>query len=200
MSYSSYYNTVQNSIVQRYLAMGSDEAARHAPIIRNLLTEELLKSELAPYLPVGLLISKGEVINGNESSGDCDLIVFRKPAIYQYGSVAIVPYENVRAIIDVEIHGERVLKALMRDTRDMSTRIRRKLKSLEKLKRFAKKVLCVGLHGHARSKVFKWWLTGKDEYKGPTPVFIFYTKHNKEIIIGEFERLVKVIRSLGSTE
>jgi len=41
--------------------MGSDETAKHAPIIRNLLTEELLKAELTPYLPSGLQISKGEI-------------------------------------------------------------------------------------------------------------------------------------------
>lgn len=90
MAYSSYYNSIQNSIVQRYLAMGREAGARHAPMISNLLTEELLKSEIAQYLPEGFQISKGEVVSGYASSGDCDLIIYRKPAIYQYGSVAIV--------------------------------------------------------------------------------------------------------------
>ena len=197
MSYSYYYDSIQNSIVQRYLAMGRDEAARHAPIIRNLLTEELLKAELAPYLPRDLLISKGEVIKEDKSSGDCDLIIYTKPIIYQYGSVSIVPYGNAKAIIDVEIHGERFLKAKLHPGSKPAERVQKKMKDIEKLKEFADKVLCVGFHGHAKSKVFKWWCQTRGEYKGQTPIFIFYTKHNQKIVSGEFERLIKEIQQLS---
>ena len=110
--------------------MGRDDVARHAPIIRNLLTEELLKAELAPYLPRDLRISKGEVIKGNRSSGDCDLIIYTKPAIYQYGSVSIVPYGSARAIIDVEIHGERFLKAKLSPGPKPSKRVQKKMNDL----------------------------------------------------------------------
>lgn len=197
MSYSHYYDSVQNSIVQRYLAMGRDETARHSPIIRNLLTEELLKAELTPYLPRGLLISKGEVIKGNKSSGDCDLIIYTKPIIYQYGSVTIVPYGNAKAIIDIEIHGERFLKAKLYPGSDPAKRVRKKMKDIQNLSEFADKVLCVGLHGHAKSKVFKWWCTTRREYKGQTPFFIFYTRHDKKIVSGEFERLIQEIQRLS---
>lgn len=196
LSYSYYYDSIQNSIVQRYLAMGQDEAAGHAPIIRNLLTEELLKAELTPYLPRDLLISKGEVIKGNKSSGDCDLIIYTRPIIYQYGSISIVPYGSAKAIIDVEIEGARFLKAKLSPGSKPSKRVQKKMNDLEKLKEFADKVLCVGLHGHAASKVFKWWLTTRREFKGQTPIFIFYTKHNKKIVSGEFERLIQEIQEL----
>lgn len=197
LSYSHYYDSVQNSIVQRYLAMGHDETAKQAPITRNLLTEELLKAELSPYLPRGLLISKGEVIKEDKSSGDCDLIVYTKPIIYQYGSVTIVPYRNAKAIIDVEIHSERFLKAKLNPGVNPSKRVRKKMKNLDKLCEFADKVLCVGLHGHAHSKVFKWWSTTKSEFKGQTPIFIFYTRHDKKIVSGEFERLIQEIQRLS---
>jgi len=62
----------------------------------------LIKSELLPYLPEGLHISKGEVIKDNNSSGDCDLIIYKKLVLFQYGSVAIVPYTNAKAIIEIE--------------------------------------------------------------------------------------------------
>ena len=197
MSYSYYYDSIQNSIVQRYLAMGRDEVARHAPIIRNLLTEELLKAELTPYLPRDLLISKGEVIKGNKSSGDCDLIIYTEPVIYQYGSVSIVPCGSAKAIIDVEIHGERFLEAKLSPGPKPSKRVRKKMNDLEKLKEFADKILCVGLHGHATSKVFKWWLETRREFKGQTPIFIFYTRHNQKIVSGEFERLIQEIQRLS---
>jgi hypothetical protein len=45
-------------------------------MISNLLTEELLKSEIAQYLPEGFQISEGEVVSGYASSGDCDLIIY----------------------------------------------------------------------------------------------------------------------------
>ena len=177
--------------------MGRDEVARHAPIIRNLLTEELLKAELIPYLPTGLLISKGEIIKESKSSGDCDLIIYTKPIIYHYGSVAIVPYGNAKAIIDVEIHGERFLKAFLSPGFKPSKRVQKKAEDIGKLKEFADKVLCVGLHGHARSKVFKWWYETGREYKGQTPIFILYTKHNQKIVSGEFERLIQEIQRLS---
>jgi len=177
--------------------MGRDEVARHAPIIRNLLTEELLKAELIPYLPTGLLISKGEIIKENKSSGDCDLIIYTKPIIYSYGSVAIVPYGSAKAVIDVEIHGERYLKALLSPGSRPAKRVQKKTRDIGKLKEFADKVLCVGLHGHARSKVFKWWHETGREYKGQTPIFILYTRHNHKIVSGEFERLIHEIQRLS---
>jgi len=196
LSHSAYYNSIQNSIVQRYLAMGPEEGAQHAPIIRNLLTEELLKSEIAPYLPSGLQISKGEVVDKFASSGDCDLIIYRKPVIYQYGSVTIVPRENAKAIIDVEMHGERFLKSYHQNFLEHSKRVKKKRAGIERLKEFADKILCVGLHAHAKSEDFKWWYQSKNDYTGKTPIFIFYTRHDRKIIDGEFERLVKEIQKL----
>ncbi|MGB9960004.1 MAG: DUF6602 domain-containing protein [Candidatus Bathyarchaeales archaeon] len=103
---------------------------KHAPLISNLLTEELLKSEITPYLPEGLHVSKGEVIKGNATSGDCDLIIYKKPVICQYGPIVIVSCENVRAIIDVEIHGEKFLKSFYQDT-DLSKRVSKKKKRVQ---------------------------------------------------------------------
>jgi len=197
MTYASYYNSIQNSIVQRYLAMGREAGARHAPLISNLLTEELLKSEIIPHLPEGLHISKGEVVKGVTSSGDCDLIIYRKPVIYQYGSVAIVSRENAKAIIDVEIHGERFLKAYHQDTAIHSKRVTRKKGNIEKLKEFSDRIFCVGLHAHTATEDFRWWNEARNSYSGQTPIFIFYTRHNKRIIEGEFERLIKEIQKLG---
>lgn len=197
LSYSHYYDSIQNSIVQRYLAMGHDETAKQAPITRNLLTEELLKAEISPHLPPGLEISKGEVIKGDKSSGDCDLIIYSRPIIYQYGSITIVPYENAKAIIDIEIHGERFLTARMYPGFKPSKPVEKKMKNVEKLKGFARKVLCLGFHGHPRSKVFKWWLETRGNYRGETPIFIFYTKFDRKIVRGEFERLIKEIQQLS---
>lgn len=197
MAYSSYYNSIQNSIVQRYLAMGREAGARHAPMISNLLTEELLKSEIAQYLPEGFQISKGEVVSGYASSGDCDLIIYRKPAIYQYGSVAIVSRENAKAIIDVEIHGEKFLKAYHQDMAIHSRRVSKKKRNIENLQEFSNKIFCVGLHAHATTKDFKWWNENRNSYSGQTPIFIFYTRHNRQIIKGEFERLIKEIQKLS---
>ena len=183
MSYDEYYNSIQRSIVQRYLAMGSDENPKHAPIIRNLLTEELIKAELTPYLPSGLQISKGEIRKGTESTGDCDLIIYRKPVIYQYGSIAIVSAENAKAIIDIEREGSKFFKE-------------KKMKEIEKYKRFTDKIFCVGLHGHENSKKFREWYEKREK----TQIFIFYKKPikpNREFIIpGEFKRLVYEIQSL----
>jgi len=177
--------------------MGTEAGARHAPLISNLLTEELLKSEIILYLPEGLQISKGEVVKGALSSGDCDLIIYRKPAIYQYGSIAIVPRENAKAIMDIEIHGEKFLKAYHQDFTIHSRRVSKKKRNIEMLKEFANKILCVGLHAHATTEDFKWWNENRDSYSGQTPIFIFYSRHNRQIIEGEFERLIKEIQKLG---
>jgi hypothetical protein len=193
LAYHSYFNSIQNSIVQKYLGMIKIGSLKHAPIISNLLTEELLKSELTPYLPEGLYISKGEVAKGWSSSGDCDLIIFRKPVIFQYGSVIIVSRENTKAIIDIEIHGEKFLKAFHQDMLSHAKRISEKKKKIEKLKEFADKVFCVGIHAHATTEDFKWWRENKDNYLGQTPIFILYTRHNKQIVEGEFERLIKAM-------
>lgn len=197
MAYASYYNSIQNSIVQRYLAMVREASARHAPLISNLLTEELLKSEIIPHLPEGLHVSKGEVVKGETSSGDCDLIVYRKPVIYQYGSIAIISRENAKAIVDVEIHGEKFLKAFHQDSAVHSKRVSKKRENVEKLKEFSDKVFCVGLHAHATTEDFAWWKENRSSYSGQTPIFILHTRHDKQIIEGEFERLVKEIQRLG---
>jgi len=197
MTYGSYYNSIQNSIVQRYLAMVREAGTKHAPLISNLLTEELLRSEIIPYLPEGLQISKGEVVKGAASSGDCDLIIYRKPVVYQYGSVAIVSRDNVKAIIDVEIHGEKFLKAYHQDIALQSRRVSKKKRNIEKLKEFSDKIFCVGLHAHATTEDFKWWKENRNLYSGQTPIFIFYTRHNGQIIEGEFERLIKEIQKVG---
>lgn len=197
MSRSSYYDSIQKSIVLRYLAVGKEAGSQHAPIISNLLTEELLKSEIAPYLPDGLLISKGEVVSGLESSGDCDLIIYRKPAVYQYGSIAIVPKENTRAIIDVEIHGEKFLKAYHQQVQSHSERVSKIERRIDRLTEFAKTIFLVGLSAHARSPDFGWWKENAKHYTGQTPIFLFYTRHDKQIIEGEFERLIKEIQKLG---
>jgi hypothetical protein len=193
MTYGVYYNSIQQSIVQRYLAMIKEADVKHAPLISNLLTEELLKSEIVPHLPEGLYISKGEVVNGAASSGDCDLIVYRKPVIYQYGPIVIVPRENARAIIDVEIHGEKFLKAFYQDNA-LSSRVAKKKRDIEFLKEFADKIFCLGLHAHAKAREFELWI--KNRHLTQIPIFIFYTRHNKQIIEGEFERLINEIQRL----
>lgn len=193
MVYGAYYNSIQQSVVQRYLAMIKEADVKHAPLISNLLTEELLKSEILPHLPEGLYISKGEVVKGSASSGDCDLIIYRKPVIYQYGPIVIVPRENAKAIIDIEIHGEKFLKAFYQDSAS-SERVSRKKMKIEALKEFADKTFCLGLHAHAKAKEFELWI--KNRHSSQTPIFIFYTRHNKQIIEGEFERLIKEIQRL----
>jgi len=166
---------------------------KHAPIISNLLVEELLRTEIIPLLPDGLHISKGEVVNGKIISGDCDLIIYRKPIIYQYGPIVIVPRENAKAIIDIEIHGEKFLKAFYQDTH-ASERISNKKKDIESLKKFADKIFCLGLHAHAKTKEFELWM--KNRHSNENHIFILYTRHNKQIIDGEFERLIKEIQKL----
>jgi hypothetical protein len=173
--------------------MIKEAGVKHAPLISNLLTEELLRSEIAPHLPEGLYISKGEVVDGAGSSGDCDLIIYQKPVIYQYGPVAIVPRESARAIIDVEIHGEVFLKAFYRSSAP-SRRVAKKKDDVERLRRFADKVLCLGLHAHANTEEFRLWI--ENRHSAQIPTFILYTRSDKRIIEGEFERLVKEIQSL----
>ncbi len=157
---------------------------KHAPVISNLLTEELLKSEILPHLPEGLYISKGEVVKGATSSGDCDLIIYRKPVIYQYGPIVVVPRENVKAIIDVEICGQKFLKAFYQD-KVPSNRVTKK-------KEFADKIFYLGLYAHAKTKEFELWIKNRHS----SPIFIFFTRHNIQIIKGEFERLIKEIQNL----
>lgn len=132
MTYRTYYNSIQQSIVQKYLAIIKEADVKHAPLISNLLTEELLRSEILPHLPDGLHISKGEVVDGATSSGDCDLIIYRKPVIYQYGPIVIVPRENAKAIIDIEIHGEKFLKAFYQES-IISNRVLKKKKGISKI-------------------------------------------------------------------
>lgn len=191
MAYRSYYDSIQQSIVQRYLVMIKEANIKHAPSISNLLTEELLRSEILPHLPEGLYISKGEVVKGTTSSGDCDLVIYRRPVIYQYGPIVVVPRENAKAIIDVEIHGEKFLKAFYKDEAP-SNRVRKKKKEIEILKEFADKIFYLGLHAHAKAKEFELWIKNRHS----SPIFIFYTRHNKRIIEGEFERLIKEIQNL----
>jgi len=193
MAYSTYYNSIQQSIVQRYLGMIRETDIKHAPLISNLLTEEILKSEIVPYLPEGLHISKGEVIKGNATSGDCDLIIYRKSVICQYGPIVIVPRENVKVIIDVEIHGEKFLKSFYQDT-DLSKRVSEKKKRIKFLKQFCDKMFFLGMHGHENSQEFKTWF--KNRHSNQSSIFILYTRNNRQIIEGEFERLIKEIQAL----
>lgn len=194
MAYSAYYNSVQQSIVQRYLGMIREADIQHDSIISNLLTEELLKSEITPYLPEGLHISKGEVIKDKAASGDCDLIIYKKPVICQYGPIVIVSRENVKAIIDVEVRGWKILKSFYRDT-DLSKKVSEKKKRIQSLKEFSDKLFLLGMHAHAKTSEFKTWL--ENRHLSQPPIFILYTEHNKQIIEGEFERLIKEIQKLN---
>lgn len=174
--------------------MGPEEWTKHAPIISNLLTEELIKAEVSRYLPYELEISKGEVVREDRLSGDCDLIIFKRPPIFQYGSIAIVSSRNVRAIIDVEVHGENFLKAIFHKKKEYSRKISKKAKAWDELRTFAKELLFVGLHAHKNSPLYKKWQIAREEEN--MPVFIFYVKPSGEIIKGEFQRLIKTIQKL----
>ncbi len=181
-------------MVERYWAMGPEENTKHAPIISNLLTEELIKSEIARYLPPYLDISKGEVVKEREISGDCDLIIFKRPPIFQYGSIAIVPFENVKAIIDVEVHGENFLKSMFQEKSKRSKKVLKKIKAWKTLKSFTKELLYVGLHAHKNSPVFPKWRKATNERN--LPIFIFYLKPSRQIIEGAFQRLITKIQEL----
>jgi len=159
--------------------MGAEEHY-HAPVIRNLLTEELIKSELLPHLPEGLNISKGEVIKDYDSSGDCDLIIYRKPVLFQYGSVSIVPYENAKAIIEIKICA-----------RDLT----KKVKKLKQYRDYAEKVFAIAMHGHFKRSPYERKKTAIEEKYG-IKIFTLSYAHNREIVEGEFQHLIKAIREL----
>lgn len=178
--YADYYNSIQKSIVERYYAMGAEEHY-HAPLIRNLLTEELIKSELLSYLPEGLSISKGEVIKDNKSSGDCDLIIFKKPVIFQYGSIAIVPYSSVKAIIEIGICGRELVKG-------------KGLKRLQIKRNFAEKLFVIAMHGHFRRTDYE---KRKEAVENKLGIKIFtLSEYSGEIVEGEFQRLIEAIKKL----
>jgi hypothetical protein len=48
MVHRAYYNSIQQSIVQKYLTMIREPDIKHAPIISNLLVKELLRTEIIP--------------------------------------------------------------------------------------------------------------------------------------------------------
>ncbi len=159
--------------------MGSEEHY-HAPVIRNLLTEELIKSEIIPHLPDGLHISKGEIIRDNASSGDCDLIIYKKPVLFQYGSVAIVPFESAKAIIEIKICARDLIKGLKR---------------LKEYRNYAERVFAIAMHGHFERTDFQ---ERKNHIEEETGIDIFTLSHfNGEIVEGELQRLLKAINDLG---
>jgi hypothetical protein len=159
--------------------MGAEEHY-HAPVIRNLLTEELIKSEIIPHLPDGLHVSKGEIIKDNDSSGDCDLIIYKKPILFQYGSVAIVPFESAKAIIEIKICARDLVKGLRR---------------LKEYKNYAGRVFAVAMHGHFKRTNFQ---ERKNNIEEKHDISIFTLSHsNGEIVEGELQRLLKAINDLG---
>jgi hypothetical protein len=158
--------------------MGSEEHY-HAPVIRNLLTEELIKSEITPHLPDGLHVSKGEIIKHNTSSGDCDLIIYKKPVLFQYGSIAIIPYESAKAIIQIEICGRHFLT---------------KLKRLGECRNYAERVFGIAMHGHFERANFE---ERKNKIEENTGIRIFtLSRSNGDIVEGELQRLLKAINDL----
>jgi len=137
--YADYYDSIQRSIVERYYAMVAEEHY-HAPNIRSLLTEELIRSELLPRLPEGLHISKGEVKKGTSSSGDCDLIIYKRSVLFWYGSVCTVPYESAKAIIEIKICARDLIK---------------EVEKLKEYRDYAEKVFAIAMHGHFKRSPYE---------------------------------------------
>jgi len=52
----------------------------------------------------------------------------------------------------------------------------------------------LGMHGHENSQEFKTWF--KNRHSNQSSIFILYTRNNRQIIEGEFERLIKEIQAL----
>lgn len=111
---------------------------RLSPRVTGTIGEILLKQVIEPYIPEPYKVGYGEVVSkAKETSGECDLIVYKKPVLLQIGHVTVVPRRNAKVIIQVQTN----LGAL-NDLEKMKTNCTKQIK-------FADMLIFV---------VYGWWL------------------------------------------
>lgn len=104
-----------------------------SPRVTGTIGEILLKQVIEPYK-----VGYGEVVSkAKETSGECDLMVYKQPVLLQIGHVTVVPRRNAKVIIQVQTN----LSAL-NDLEKMKTNCKKQIK-------FADILIFV---------VYGWWL------------------------------------------
>lgn len=79
---------------------------KHNPTI-GILTEEILRTFLQDYIPKGVSVEQGFVLNKNgELSKQCDIIIYDSELyspFYRINDIVVVPAESVISIIEIKL-------------------------------------------------------------------------------------------------
>jgi hypothetical protein len=102
-------DNLQAEVVDEYrrivvgMLKGHERTAHNAPI-QSLVYEDLVKYALRRCLPPELKLVKGEVREGSNGTGDCDIIVYEGEPTYvsRSGTIGIIPRSCARALVEVE--------------------------------------------------------------------------------------------------
>lgn len=179
-----YFKFLQESLCSQAEAMSGimEKYQKLSPSVKGTIGEILLKQVIEPYIPEPYKVGYGEVVSATkETSGECDLVVFRKPVLYQIEHVTVVPRRSAKVIIQVQTN-----LGAYNDLKKMKTRCEKQIK-------FADKVIFI---------VYAWWLkediikkTKQEIENAGGRLFVLSQAFNK-MYPNELHNLVKEIQSV----
>ena len=80
-----------------------EEHAKLSSVITGKICETMLSQTLKPYIPSPYKVDCGEIISSHgETSGECDIVIYCNPVLFQEENIVVVPDINVKAIIQVQ--------------------------------------------------------------------------------------------------
>ena len=135
-----YFKFLQESLCSQAEAMSRimEKYQKLSPRVKGTTGEILLKQVLEPYVPEPYKVGYGEVVSAaKETSGECDVVIFRKPVLLQVGHVTVVPRPSAKVMVQVQTN-----LGAKTDLKKMKTRCMKQIK-------FADKLVFV---------VYAWWL------------------------------------------
>ena len=104
---NDYYRLKATEFINRLQQI--QELIKHNPS-RGYIGEELLRDFLKTALPSSVKVTQGFIVQGNEISPQCDIIIcdaLKYAPIYSFGNIDIVHNESVYAVVEVKTRVDR---------------------------------------------------------------------------------------------
>jgi len=179
-----YFKFLQESLCSQAEAMSGimEKYQKLSPRVKGTIGEILMKQAVEPYIPEPYIAGYGEVVSAaKETSGECDLIIYKKPVLLQVGHVTVVPRQSAKVIVQVQTN-----MGAKNDLKNMKAKCNEQI-------RFADKLIFV---------VYAWWLkpetineTKKEIENLGGKLFVLSQAFNK-MYPNELHNLVKEIQSV----
>lgn len=179
-----YFKFLQESLCSQGEAMSEimEKYQKLSPRVRGTIGEILMKQALEPYIPEPYLVGYGEVVSAaKETSGECDLIIYKKPVLLQIGHVTVVPRRGAKVIVQVQTN-----LGAKYDLKHMKKRCKEQI-------RFADKLVFV---------VYAWWLKAetiketKREVENLGGKLFVLSQGFEKMYLNELHNLVKEVQSV----